>query len=433
MAAKSASYSRPVYVVDGARTPFIKARGRPGPFAAADLAVGAGRPLLARQKFAPEQLDEVICGNAMASADEANIARIAALRLGCGKAVPAFTVHRNCGSGMQALDSAAMNIAAGRSELVLAGGVEAMSHGPLLFSPAMVHWLADWNQAKSVGQRMKLLGQLRPPHFAPVIGLLRGLTDPVVGLNMGQTAEKVAHQFGISRQQMDEYAARSQRRLAHAQEQGWMDEVVPLYGPDGKVYDHDDGVRADSSAEKLAKLKPVFDRKFGKVTAGNSSQVTDGAAWLILASEEAVQKHDLPVLGRLVETEWAGLDPAVMGLGPVHAATPILKRRRWGLNDVDYWEINEAFAGQVLGCLEAWKDADYCREYLGKKDALGQLDEERLNVDGGAIGAGHPVGASGARIVLHLLKVLRRENARRGIATLCIGGGQGGAVLVESA
>jgi acetyl-CoA C-acetyltransferase len=191
-------------------------------------------------------------------------------------------------------------------------------------------------------------------------------------------------------------------------------------------------VRRDASPQNLAKLKPFFDRKYGNVTPGNSSQITDGAAWLILASEDAVKKHDLTPIGRIVDSEWAGLDPAQMGLGPVHAATPILKRHGLGLNDLDAWEINEAFAAQVLGCVAAWKDEKYCREELGLEGSLGSLDLEKLNGDGGAIALGHPVGASGARIVLHLLKKLKRDDQKRGIACICIGGGLGGAMLVEA-
>ena len=198
------------------------------------------------------------------------------------------------------------------------------------------------------------------------------------------------------------------------------------------VYTLDDGVRRDASIQNLAKLKPFFDRKYGNVTPGNSSQITDGAAWLVLASEDAVKQHELEPIGRIVDSEWAGLDPAHMGLGPVHAATPILKRNGLGLNDVDYWEINEAFAAQVLGCLAAWNDEKYCKEELHLDGPLGELDENRLNVDGGAIALGHPVGASGARIVLHLLKTLKRNNAKRGMASICIGGGLGGAMLVEA-
>jgi acetyl-CoA C-acetyltransferase len=422
--------SEPVYVVDGTRTPFLKARGKPGPFSASDLAVAAGQPLLARQRFAPEDLDEVILGCAMPSPDEPNIGRIVALRLGCGNRVPGWTVMRNCASAMQALDSAARNITLGNADLVLAGGTEAMSRAPILFNDDMVNWLAALNQARTPMEKLKVIGRLRPGHFGPVIALLKGLTDPIVGMNMGQTCEVISHRFGIDREQMDAFAVRSHKRLAAAFDNGLMDQVVAIYEASGKVHEEDDGVRRDSDEAKLAKLKPFFDRKVGLVTPGNSSQVTDGAALLLLASARAVEKFDLPVMGRIVDCEWAALDPAQMGLGPVHASTPILKRHDYGLEDVDFWEINEAFAGQVLSCLAAWEDKEYCVEELGLDGPLGSMDQTRLNVDGGAIATGHPVGASGARIVLHALKVLEREGGQRAMATLCIGGGQGGAMLL---
>ncbi len=421
-----------VFVVDGARTPFLKSRNTPGPFAAADLAVAAGNALLARQPFAPDRLDEVILGCAAPSADEANIGRIAALRMGCGERVPGWTVMRNCASGMQALDSAMANIQRGRADLVLAGGVDALSRAHLLFSDAMVRWLSQWYAAKSLGQRAALLTKFRPAMLAPVIGLVRGLTDPVIGLNMGQTAENLATRFGISRTQMDFYAMRSHQRTARAVDEGAFGEIAALTGSDGTLYAEDDGLRRDSSVDRLAKLRPVFDRRQGRVTAGNSSQVTDGASWLLLASRRAVDQYGLTPLGRIVDSQWAALDPAQMGLGPVHAATPLLQRHGLGLNDLDAWEINEAFATQIIACVEAWKSDGYCREQLGLSQALGTLDERKLNVDGGAIAIGHPVGASGARIVLHLLHVLRRQGGGRGMAAICIGGGQGGAMLVET-
>ena len=432
-----AGFSQPIYIIDGARTPFLKAKNRPGPFSAGDLATQAGRTLLVRQKFSPQDLDEVILGCAAPSVDEVNIGRVVALRMGCGQKVPGWTVMRNCASGMQALDSAIGNILAGRSNLVLAGGVDALSRAPLLYADAMVLWFANMMGARTAGQRAMMFAKLPfKSVLSPVIGIMKGLTDPMVGLLMGQTAENLAHRFGITRQQMDAFSVRSHQRVVAAQDGGWLAagarEVEAVYDRDGNAYPLDDGVRRDSSLENLAKLKPFFDRKYGNVTPGNSSQITDGAAWLILASDEAVQRHGLSPLGRIVDSEWAGLDPAQMGLGPVHAATPILKRHGLGLADLDYWEINEAFAAQVLGCLAAWKDKTYCKEQLGLEGALGVLDDARLNVDGGAIALGHPVGASGARIVLHLLRLLKRKNAKRGIATICIGGGLGGAMLVEA-
>ena len=425
--------NKPIYIIDGARTPFLKSRNRPGPFAAADLGTAAGRALLMRQSFEPGQLDEVILGCAAPASDEVNIARVTALRMGCGRHVPAWTVMRNCASGMQALDSTIANMHAGRSHLVLAGGVDALSRAPLLFSEAMTVWLSNFYAAKSVGQKAALLTKFRPAMLAPVIGLMKGLTDPNVGLIMGQTAENLAYRFGITRAQQDEYAAESHRRVLRAQKDGYFnDEIVPLYDERGNTYKQDDGVREDSTAENLAKLRPFFDKKYGSVTAGNSSQITDGAVWLVLADEEGVNRHGLKPIGRIVDSHWAALDPAEMGLGPTYAATPLLKKHSLGIRDIDAWEINEAFAAQVLGCIEAWKNEEFCRQELGLDGALGALDMNKLNVDGGAIALGHPVGASGARIVLHLLHVLRRTGGKRGIASICIGGGQGGAMLVEA-
>lgn len=423
---------RPVYIVDGARTPFLKFRGQPNAFSAADLGVSASQLLLLRQPFAADQLDQVIFGCAGPAADEANIARIIALRLGCGQGVPAWHVQRNCGSGMQAIDSGAHAIADGRSELVLAGGTEAMSRAPLLLDDRFTAWLAEFRATRSIGARARMLARLRPAWLKLTPALLRGLTDPVSDMSMGQTAENLAWRFGISREDMDRYAHGSHQRLARAQDGGLLPEQQPLFGTDGKAYPADDGLRRDSSEADLARLKPVFEKPFGKITAGNSAQVTDGACAVLLASEDAVERWQLPVLSRIVDSEWAGVDPAQMGLGPVHAVTPMLRRHRMALGSIGYWELNEAFAAQVLACLETWTDRAYCRRELGLSRAWGEIDRERLNVDGGGISLGHPVGASGARITLHLAHLLRRGGARRGVATQCIGGGQGGAMLLEN-
>ncbi len=431
MAARNKKYSKPVYLVDGNRTPFLKARGRPGPFRHADLGIYAARPLLLRMPFDASEIDEVIFGSTMPGPDEANIARVVALRLGCGDRVPAYTVQRNCASGMQALDNAAMSITSGRSDLVLAGGIEAMSHAPLLFHPKMVNWLADWWAAKTIGGRLKVARAFSPRLLAPVIALLKGLTDPVVGLSMGQTAEQIAWRFGITREQMDQFALESHQKLHQAQQNGELAEVVPIYDSRGNVYELDDGVRPDSSLEKLGRLRPAFDKPYGLVTPGNSAQITDGAAALMLASESAVKKYDLPIMARLVSTEWAALTPTEMGLGPAHAIAPLLKSQRLKIDDIDYWEINEAFAAQVLAVVAALNDREYCKQQLGLRSAVGEIPAGRLNIHGGGVSLGHPVGTSGARIVLHLARVLEQRNATRGIASLCIGGGQGGAMLIQ--
>lgn len=425
--------SRPVYIVDGARTPFLKARGGPGPFTPVDLAVQCGRPLLLRQKFAPTDFDQVILGCVNVIADEANPARVAALRLGCGTQTTAFTVQINCGSGMQSVDTAYRYIADGGSDLILAGGAEALSHAPLVFRQDAVQWFAAMQGDKtSPLASLKAASGFRPDFLKPIIGLERGLTDPITDLGMGQTAEILAHLFSISRAEADAYAVESHKRLARAQAEGWLEgELLPAFAKDGTVYSQDDGVRPDSSTEKLATLKPVFERPYGKVTAGNSSQISDGACWTILASQEAVERHDLMPRARIVDSQWSALDPEIMGLGPVLASTALLKRNGHGLADIDLWELNEAFAAQVLACLAAWEDEAFCRTILGLEGAAGRIDPSRLNVDGGAISLGHPVGTSGTRIALHLVQAMERLGLRRGIATECIGGGQGGAMLIE--
>jgi acetyl-CoA C-acetyltransferase len=420
-----------VYIVDGRRTAFLKS-GKPGYFYASDLAVNAGRALLKSVPITASDIDEVILGCAMPTEIEANIARIVALRLECKERTPAYTVHRNCASGMQAIDNAFEDIQLGRHNLILAGGTEVMSRAPVMFNEKFVCFLADLAGAKTFGKKLSVMMRFKFSFLKPIIALLCGLTDPINGLSMGQTAENVAQKFKISRKDMDEFSVESHQRLAKAYMEKNMGEVVPLYDDKGKLFESDTGLRPDSSVEKLAKLKPFFDKKFGDVTAGNSSQVTDGAAVVLLASAEAVKQHHLPVMARIVDIEWAGCDPAFMGLGPVYASTPLLKRNNLTLNDIHYWEINEAFAAQVLGCVKAWENDEFCKKELGLEKAFGSIDRSRLNVDGGAIALGHPIGASGARIVLHLSKVLRRNNARYGVATICIGGGQGGAVLIEN-
>ncbi|MFM8453640.1 MAG: acetyl-CoA C-acetyltransferase [Gammaproteobacteria bacterium] len=422
-----------IYLVDGLRTPFLRAAGPQNPAQAADLAVLAGKQLLLGSKIDPKKIDEVIMGCVMPDPSEVNIARIIALRLGLGHQIPAWTVQRNCASGLQAIDSAFQAIALGNANLILAGGVDTMSRAPVLFSDAMVNWMASGYQAKTFFQKIKHFLKFRPAYLKPVIGLLKGLTDPIVALSMGQTAEELAHDFNISREEMDNFAVQSHLKAQFGIQNQKFDAELASYFDlqKGASLLYDNGIRSDSNQSHLAKLKPVFDKPAGLVTAGNSSQVSDGAACLLLASEAFVKKEGLKPLASIEAIAWAALDPAKMGLGPVHAIHRLLEKTGLKFSDIDYWEINEAFAAQVLACVKAMQDDDYCKRVLGLKAPLGTIDMERLNVDGGAIAIGHPVGASGARISLHLAHVLQRENANLGIASLCIGGGQGGAVLIK--
>lgn len=422
---------RSVYIVDGARTPFIKALGQPNPWSAADLAVAAAGPLLARQPFNPTDIEEVIAGCVVPAVDEANIGRIIALRLGCGTGTLGWTVQRNCGSGLQALESAAFKIMHGHADLILAGGTECMSRSPVMYQTDLLAWLANIRTARDLQTKLKAVIHFKPAFLMPVVSLLKGLTDPVVNLTMGQTAENLVYQFGLAREELDQYALQSHQKATLARKNGFLEEITPLFDWRGNVMVVDNGVREESSLSKLANLKPVFDKPFGQVTAGNSSQVSDGAAFLILASAEAVKKYGLPVMGRMVDAIWTGLDPAVMGLGPVYAIQKLLSKNQLSSQDIDFWEINEAFSAQILACLQAMEDTHWMQTHAKVEHSVGGIPVEKLNVDGGAIAIGHPVAATGARLVLHLLHVLKRHRAMRGVASLCVGGGQGGAMLLE--
>jgi acetyl-CoA C-acetyltransferase len=395
--------------------------------------VQCGRPLLLRQPFAPTAFDRVILGCVNVVANEMNPSRVAALRLGMGEEMPAFSVQINCGSGMQSIDTAYQYIREGADDLILAGGTEALSHSALLYNRQAVEFFSGLNNARTFGQRLKAFASARPSMFKPVIGLLQGLTDPITDLGMGSTAELVSHLFDITREEADQYAVDSHLRTAKAQKEGYFaGEVEPAFGRDGTLYELDDGVRPDSSVEKLGKLSAAFERPWGKVTAGNSSQITDGASWVILASEDAVKKHGLTPKAVIVDSFWSALDPEIMGLGPALCSVELLKRNGMGKDDVDVWELNEAFAAQVLGCLKAWEDEKFCKNVLGLDAAFGKVDRAKVNIDGGAIALGHPVGASGNRIVLHAMNTLKRLGKKRGLATQCVGGGQGGAMLIEA-
>jgi acetyl-CoA acetyltransferase family protein len=382
----------------------------------------------------PAMLDEVIVGNIIGPADAINVARVIALHAKIPRSVPAFTVGRNCASGLESIVEAAYRIRAGHADLIVAAAVESMSRSPFLFGEEAQDIWTDAGRARTLGARVSAFARFRPRHFKPVIGLALGLTDPISGLNMGETAEILAREFGIPREEQDRFALRSHQRAAAAWAEGRMQpEVIPMPVP--PVYrtaaDRDNGIRENQTLEALAKLKPAFVRRHGTVTAGNASQVTDGAVGIVLASAERARALGLNVLGKVRSWGFAGCDPVRMGLGPV-LATPIAMRRAGGLNlgRMDLTEINEAFAAQVLAVLRAMDSRKFCEEHLGSAP-LGAPDLDGLNVNGGAIALGHPVGASGGRLVLTLLKEMERRDVSLGLATLCVGGGQGGAMILE--
>ncbi|HEY2250812.1 MAG TPA: thiolase family protein [Planctomycetaceae bacterium] len=421
-------------IIAGIRTPFAKAFGALEDRPADELGVAAARAALQRSGLAPADIDEVVFGNVAGPPEASNVSRVIALKAGIPWDKPAHTVNRNCASGMEALFSAWQIIREGRARVMLAGGTESMSNVPLLWDTRMRDWLLKLSRARG-WKKAALLSQLRPGFFKPIPGLELGLTDPTCGLNMGQTAEVLAKEFAISRAEQDAFALASHQRATAAWQRCFFkDEVVPLAarGDRGKAVEQDVGPRANQSLEALAKLKPLFDRQRGTVTAGNSCPLTDGAAAAVVMSAEHAHRLNLAPLGYIRDYTIAGCDPSRMGLGPVFAIHKLLKKTGLTLDSFDLVEINEAFAAQVLACVKALASADFAAHALGETQPVGVIDPARLNVNGGAIALGHPVGTSGTRLVVTLLRALREQGSRRGLASLCVGGGQGVAVWLET-
>jgi acetyl-CoA acetyltransferase family protein len=424
----------PIYIVDGVRTPFAKAGTTLADSEVADLGKTALSLLVARTGIDASRIEEVIIGCVSQPADSANVGRVVALRAGIPESVPAITVHRNCASGFEAVTQAAEKMLAGRGDIFIVGGVESMSHIPLLYSHEAAKKFGAFARAKNLSQKLGVLSSFRPGDFQPQVGLLLGLSDPVCGCNMGQTAETVSRDFQIEREEQDAFAMRSHHKAVAARER-LKEEITPVYLPKAKngqtFMDQDNGPRENQTMEALAKLKPAFERETGTVTAGNSSQITDGAAALLLMTERALKESGLSPLGRLEGYAYAGLDPSRMGLGPVYAIHRAEQRTGLGLKDAEIIEINEAFAAQVISCQKAARSKTYCREHLQRETPLGEIPDEILNVNGGGIALGHPVGVTGARLVLTALKELHRRRANRALVSLCVGGGQGGALWLN--
>jgi acetyl-CoA acyltransferase len=423
--------SREAVVVDGVRTPYARAGTELKDVSAAELGRIVTTELLARTDFDAGALDQVIFGNIAQPPDSVNVARVAALKAGVPDRVPAFTVNRLCGSGLQSIVDACYRIAGGDAEAIVAAGVESMSNIPLLYSRESQEVFTGVFTAKTPGSRLVAALKFRPRHFKPEIGLQLGLTDAVCGLSMGETAEVLAKEHGISREEQDAFALRSHQRVALARKK-LAEEIVPVPIPPRyeAVALQDNGVRENQTMEALAKLRPYFDPRFGTVTAGNSSQITDGGAATLVMSASAAKSHGYAPLGRIRGFAFCALEPERMGLGPAVATPAALKQAGVAWKDIGLVEINEAFAAQVLACARVFPSASWHAKYR-TGGPIGELDWDRTNVNGGAIALGHPVGSSANRLVITLLKEMRRRGTQFGLATMCIGGGQGGAVVVE--
>lgn len=422
-----------VYIVEAKRSPQVKSGADLKDVDAPYLGHYLLRNILDQTNIPRDEVDEVIIGNTGTPAKYPNVGRVLALEAGLDKKTSGYSVHRNCASGMEAVSQAYLKIASGRHDVIFAGGVESMSQMPLMFGEDMTELFASLMKAKKPQDKLKVLSHFRPGFLAPVIAIEQGLTDPFCGLNMGQTAELLAREFGFTREEQDHFANESHRKAVSAAESGRFDDEILgiLAGPKlDKLITEDIGPRANSSMESLAKLKPFFEKRTGTVTVGNSCPITDGGSMLLLCSEEAVNKYKLTPMAKMIDYHFHGLEPERMGMGPLLAMDGVLKRTNMSLDQMDLIEINEAFSAQVLAVLEAAENADAAKRF--GIEPIGKIPMDKLNVNGGGVALGHPVGSTGSRLIVTLAHELKKRKAGFGMASLCIGGGQGGAVIIEN-
>ena len=438
-----------VVIVEGVRTPFAKSGTKLKTVHAAQLGQVALKELIARTNLDVNLIDEVIIGNTGSPSDAVNISRVVALNAGVPIKTSAMTVHRNCASALESITTGYERIKSGTMEMVIAGGTENMSQMPLLMPPSITSIIERLGSAKTAGARISALwdwfnadlsqikemvttAPLQKTKYKPIITLAEGLTDPFVGMNMGMTAEVIAKEFNISRREQDEYALKSHQKAIAAKAK-LAEEMTPFYMPPDykETITEDVGPRDGQTIEALTKLKPFFDKNTGTITAGNSCPITDGAAMILLMSRAKAEALGYKPLAKIRGYAFAGLEPERMGMGPAYSTPIALKRAGVSMKDIGLVELNEAFAAQVMANQKAF-DSDEFGKKIGLSGKIGELRSDILNVNGGAIALGHPVGATGTRIVLTLMKEMRRRNVELGLATLCIGGGQGGSIIIEN-
>jgi acetyl-CoA acyltransferase len=422
---------RRVAIVAGVRTPFLKSGTAFRDVTAVALARHAARELLFRSEVDGREVDEVIFSQVVPSVLAPNVAREVSLLPQFLPSVPAYTLNRACASSAQAIANAADQIALGHADTILAGGVETLSDIPILHSRRFSRVLVDASRAKSFGARVAAFGRTRPRDLVPVAP---AIAEPSTGESMGQSAEKMAKENGISREAQDDLALRSHRRAAAATADGRLSaEIAPWFGAASmdQPVSADNGIRADTTPEALAALKPVFDRRYGSVTAGNSSPLTDGAAAVLLMAEEKAAALGYAPLAFLRSYAVAAVDPGwQLLMGPVYAVPKALERADISWSDVDLFEIHEAFAAQVLSNAQAWGSQAWA-ERLGLPGPVGEVDWDRTNVMGGSIAIGHPFAATGARLVTTLANEMRRRDVQYGLISICAQGGMGYALVLE--
>ncbi len=423
---------RRVAIVEGVRTPFAKSGTAFRNMTSVELGILAVRELIARADIRPDEIDEMVYGTVVHSVQAPNIAREVGLGAGLPPNAPAFTVARACASANQAITSAAESIARGYADAIVAGGAESLTDIPILYSRPLRDALMMAARAKSPGQKLAALARVRPKHLAPITP---AIAEPSTGETMGQSAERMAKENGISREAQDRWALRSHQLAAKGTEDGRLTrEIVPAYvPPDYKDFlDRDNGIRADSSLEKLASLPPVFDKKYGSVTAGNASPLTDGASAVLLMSEEKAKALGHTPLGFIRSWAYSALAPSAQLLqGPAYAAPVALERAGISMKDVELMEMHEAFAAQVLSNLQALDSDVFAQTELNRSSKVGIPDESVINVMGGSIAIGHPFGATGGRLTTTLLRELERRGQNIGLITVCAAGAMGFAMVLE--
>ena len=424
--------ARRVAVIAGCRTPFTRAGTSLSHMSPVQLGTVAVRELINRAELDTALVDGLIFGTVVPSIPAPNVAREVTLEAGLPPTVPAFSVSRACASSNQAITSAAESIMHGYGDVYVAGGVEILSDVPMLLSRSMRDALLSASKAKTLGGRAKALAGIRPKHLAPITP---AIAEPSTGETMGESAERMAKENGISREEQDRWALRSHQLAAQGTADGRLTaEIVPTFVPPKyeQVVDSDNGIRNDTTAEKLAALKPVFDRRYGSVTAGNASPLTDGASAVLLMSEEKARELGYEPLGYIRSWHYTALSPRDQLLqGPAYAAPVALDRAKIEMKDIELWEIHEAFAAQVLSNLQAMDSDEFARTKLGRERKTGIIDEDRINVMGGSIAIGHPFGATGARLTTTLLNEMKRRDAGLGLITVCAAGAMGFAMVLE--
>jgi len=430
---KSQRPGRRVAIVEGVRTPFCKAATEFAGLSSEDLGKAAVQELLARTEIDPLEIDSLVYGNVVPTIAAPNVAREIVLGTTLPNTVHATTVMRACASSTESTTSAANAIALGNSEVAISGGVDCLSDVPILFSRSFSDALVSASRAKSIPQQLKAFAKIKPKDLLPNPP---AIAERYTGKTMGQHAEMMAKANNISRQDQDELALRSHLRAAAATEDGRLTaELAPVYLPKQKrVVTQDNHIRPDTTLDALSKLRPAFDKKYGSVTAGNSCGITDGAAALLLMSEEKAKALGYTPLGYLVDYAYAAVDPDFQLLiGPTFAISKVLDRTGLKLKDFDLVDIHEAFSAQVLSNLQALASKDFAKEHLGRGSAVGEVDVDKLNVVGGTIALGHPFAATAGRQIISVLNELKRRGEQRGLIAQCAAGAMGAAIIVERA